>query len=96
MSNLLDVPSQDTQSRQFLIDLFRPILADLINEALQSLPTPEPQEPKPLTVEGVAELTDNSVHWVYKNSNKIPGKMRVGGRIYWDRATVISWMKGGR
>ena len=63
-------------TKDLLIEMFRPIIADLVTELLHSLPTPEPQEPKPLPVEGVAELTDNSVHWVYKHSNDIPGKIK--------------------
>lgn len=62
-------------------------------EIVRNAPPPEPQDPKPLSVEGVAELTDNTVHWVYKHTDDIPGKMKIGKRIYWDRSDVIEWMR---
>jgi len=88
-----DASMGDNQSKQFLIELFRPIIADIVADVLNSLPKPEPLDPKPLTVQDVADLTSNSIHWVYKYSDVIPGKMRLGKRIYWDRSQVLEWMR---
>lgn len=63
-----------------------------------SIPLEPKDKPKPfLTVDGVASLLDIAKATVYTKHSKgeLPGGSKRGKRLYFDRETILNWIKEG-
>lgn len=75
--------------------IFKGWIADVIKKNPISIPTPPAK--KPITPKEVADLLGIKVPTVYGRTHrkKIPF-MKRGGRLYFDEAEIIEWLKSSR
>ena len=70
----------------------------ILNLKQPEVPFEPKDKPEPfLTVDGVAELLDIAKPTVYTKHSKgeLPGGYKRGKRLYFDRETILNWIKGG-
>lgn len=84
-----------------LLDLLRPYLVGIVRESFSSLRAErqECQLPERINVAQASEMTGFSKNSLYQmhSKGKIPGALKVGGKLLFETATLQDWVsKGGR
>lgn len=83
------------------IEDLQTVIIDCVNSCLknntQEQPTPDQPE-QLLTIDEVATLLHLTKPTVYSkvSKNELPGVCKQGKRLYFDRQTIIDWIKQGR
>ena len=89
---LISLPIEDLQT----------VIIDCVNSCLrnnkQESKTPTDQPEQLLTIDEVATLLHLTKPTVYSkvSKNELPGVCKQGKRLYFDRQTIIDWIKQGR
>ena len=89
---LISLPIEDLQT----------VIIDCVNSCLrnnkQESKTPTNQPEQLLTIDEVATLLHLTKPTVYSkvSKNELPGVCKQGKRLYFDRQTIIDWIKQGR
>ena len=82
-----------------LLDEIRPELAALIREQLVSVLHSEKghQYPERVSVTQASEITGYSKNSLYQmhSKGKVPGALKVGGKLMFDTATLRKWVEEG-
>ena len=77
----------------------RPYLIELIQEAVGPVIREEagPQYPEKVNVTQASEITGYSKNSLYQmhSKGKVPGALRVGGKLMFDTATLREWRDNG-
>ncbi len=62
-----------------------------------TLPPADASAPALLDVQAVAKLLNVSSRHVYRlsDSGKMPGPIRLGAAVRWDRQALLAWLAGG-
>ena len=89
---LISLPIEDLQT----------VIVDCVNSCLRNnkqeskAPTDQPEQL--LTIDEVATLLHLTKPTVYSkvSKNELPGVCKQGKRLYFDRQTIIDWIKQGR
>lgn len=89
---LISLPIEDLQT----------VIIDCVNSCLrnnkQESKTPTDQPEQLLTIDEVAKLLHLTKPTIYSkvSKNELPGVCKQGKRLYFDRQTIIDWIKQGR
>lgn len=82
-----------------LLDEIRPELAALIREQMMSVLYSENrhQYPERVSVTQASEITGYSKNSLYQmhSKGKVPGALKVGGKLMFDTATLRKWVEEG-
>ena len=81
------------------LDELRPYLIALIQEAVGPVIREDagPQYPEKVNVTQASEITGYSKNSLYQmhSKGKVPGALRVGGKLVFDTATLRKWVENG-
>lgn len=81
------------------LDELRPYLIALIQEAVGPVIREDagPQYPEKVNVSQASEITGYSKNSLYQmhSKGKVPGALRVGGKLVFDTATLRKWVENG-
>lgn len=89
---LISLPIEDLQT----------VIIDCVNSCLrankQESKPPTPQTEQLLNIDEVAELLHLSKATIYSkvSKNELPGVCKQGKRLYFERQSIIDWIKQGR
>ena len=88
---LISLPIEDLQT----------VIIDCVNSCLRNNKQEQPPTDQPeqlLTIDEVATLLHLTKPTVYSkvSKNELPGVCKQGKRLYFDRQTIIDWIKQGR
>lgn len=83
---------------QVLFDELRPSLAQLVKEVVVGvLEQRTPNYPERVSVAQASEITGYSKNSLYQmhSKRKVPGALKVGGKLMFDTATLRKWVEEG-
>ena len=77
--------------------LLYPMVKDAVAEALKQNAEELPRYPERVTINQAVEITGftkNSLYQMHHNG-RIPGALKVGGKLLFDTAALKAWVKNG-